>query len=459
MAVNPISLAQALRLAAAPRVAFVGAGGKTSAMFRLARELPGPVLATTTTHLGLDQLQLADRIIHLQSAADLPTSLGELSAGVNLFMGAPAGGERTAGPDAASLDQLLVFADAHHLPLLIEADGSRMLPVKAPAAHEPVIPPSVDTVVVVAGLSALGRPLSDDYVHRVELFSGLSGLPRMCLITADALQRVLLHPDGGLKNIPPQAKRVALLNQADTPELLQAAISMTGSPYAGAPGLLAEYDAVIPAVRGEPLAVYERVGGILLAAGAARRWRQGGQELPKQLALVDGEPLVRRAARRALEAGLDPLIVITGYLAEQVQPALDGLAVQVVYCPQWDEGMSASLKAGLAQLPAGPGSAIFLLADQPFLPADVLSELAHAHARSLAKITAPRIAGRRANPVLFDRVLFPGLLQLSGDAGGRSLFDQVAPADISWVDRSDEHAFVDVDTWEAYRQAVDHESR
>ena len=103
---------------------------------------------------------------------------------------------------------------SNELPLLVEADGSRRLPLKAPAPHEPVIPEWVNTVVVVAGLSGLGKLLDPAWVHRPEIFAHLSGLELNAPVTSDGLINVLTHPQGGLKDIPYGARRVALLNQA-----------------------------------------------------------------------------------------------------------------------------------------------------------------------------------------------------------------------------------------------------
>jgi molybdenum cofactor cytidylyltransferase len=131
------------------------------------------------------------------------------------------------------LERIHTLAERHKIPLLIEADGSRMKPVKAPAAHEPVIPPFVETVVVVAGLSALGQPLTPEWVHRPEIFANLSGLTPGERITPESLVRVLSHQRGGLKDIPEGARRLVLLNQADTPELQAVAGSMAGALLAG----------------------------------------------------------------------------------------------------------------------------------------------------------------------------------------------------------------------------------
>ena len=164
-----------------------------------------------------------------------------------------------------------------NLSLLIEADGSRQKPLKAPAAHEPPIPDFVDTVIVVAGLSALGKPLDDRHVHRAEIFSQLSGLPMGQMITPESLTRVLSHPEGGLKNIPTHARRVALLNQADTPELQSIGGNMARQ-------LLNEFDSVVVgSLHQKDLQTVERCAGIVLAAGESRRFGLSKQLLDWKL--------------------------------------------------------------------------------------------------------------------------------------------------------------------------------
>ena len=196
-----------------PRLAIVGAGGKSSLLFRLARAF-GTALLTNSAHLSLEQTRLADRCLTVTSPEDVPEQVG---AGLTLLTGLPDTRGRALGLDEACLARVHALADRLNLPLLIEADGSRCLPLKAPALHEPPIPPWVDAVVVVAGLSGLGRPLDAATVYRPEDFAALSGLALGELVTPEALARVLTHPQGGLKNIPPGARRFALLNQADDP--------------------------------------------------------------------------------------------------------------------------------------------------------------------------------------------------------------------------------------------------
>lgn len=226
----PPNLRTALGLGTTPRVAFVGAGGKTTTIFRLAKEYPSPVIVTATSHLELFQTKLANHHFLLDETLDLPGDLADEISGITLFSGTQS--ERSvAGLEGDALRKVFSLANQKDAPLLIEADGSRRHPLKAPAAHEPPIPNFVDTVVVVAGLSALGKPCSSEWVHRPEIYAQLSGLQQGEIITMEAIINVLQHPLGGLKNIPPTARKITLLNQADTPELRNKAEVMKEELY------------------------------------------------------------------------------------------------------------------------------------------------------------------------------------------------------------------------------------
>ncbi len=329
-----MNLLHSLRLSPAPRLAFVGAGGKTTALYRLARDFSAPVLVTTTTHLSVEQAQLGDRHILVESPSQVEALFAHPLEGITVCTAPPDASGRLGGLSGESLALLLRLADGMHAPLLVEADGSRQLPVKAPAAHEPVIPAFVDTVVVVAGLSALGKPLSAQTAHRPQEFARISGLSPGETIDPAALSRVLLHPQGSLKGIPPGARRILLLNQADT-DLLQsqAHAMLLGRP--DQPSFFPAYHAVLIAslVRSEIYAVHEPVAGILLAAGGASRYGS-----PKQLLEYQGVPLVRRVAQVALASGVSPLIVVSGAYTPEIRLALQGLDVKLVHNLEWQEG-------------------------------------------------------------------------------------------------------------------------
>ena len=221
-----MQLDHAFRISNPACVALTGSGGKTTAMFQLARCLGAvegrsgtagqPVIVTATTHLHINQIKLADS----HWAGEKPADFARLSDnlhGVMLVTG-PVDGDRTKGLDNSTIHWLHEFCNRHALPLLIEADGSRQHPLKAPSENEPPIPDFIGEVVVVAGLAGLGKPLGAEFVHRPEIFAQLSGLAAGETISAEGLLRVLTHPGGGLKNIPAQARRLALLNPGKIPD-------------------------------------------------------------------------------------------------------------------------------------------------------------------------------------------------------------------------------------------------
>ena len=233
------NLRVALGLGEIPRVAFVGSGGKTTALFQLAREYTSPVIVTATSRLEIFQTKQANFHFRFDEThgwnETMPTSI----SGITLFSGHK-GMRSVAGLEEGPLQEVLSLADIASAPLLIEADGSRRHPLKAPDTHEPPIPQFVDTVVVVAGFSALGKPCTDSWVHRPEIYARLSGLQIGERISLTAIKNVLCHPLGGLKNIPNHARKVMLLNQVDTPELFEKAEILAAS-------LLPTFDCVVSA--------------------------------------------------------------------------------------------------------------------------------------------------------------------------------------------------------------------
>lgn len=462
-------LSQALRLDRSTRLAFVGAGGKSSALFRSGRDLladltkrqesPARVLLAATTHLSLDQTTLADRhfILEAERASRLETM--ELPEGLCLFTGAPTTDNRTTGLSPEWMDWVLSQADRLDAPLLIEADGSKQCPLKAPASHEPVIPVWMSEVVVTAGLSGVGKPLEAEWVHRPERFALLGGIAIGQPVSLEALERVLCHPQGGLKGIPPRARRIVLLNQADDAERKAIANRMV-------PHLLEVYQAVViasleptgltksetEAIRpgsGQVWAVHEPIAGIVLAAGGASRMGQ-----TKQMLEWRGRPLVWHVAQAGLRAGLSPLIVVTGYRAEELRQALADLPVVYAHNEHWQAGQSTSVRAGVMSLPAHSGGVVFLLADQPLVSAELVRSLVEKHVESLAPIVAPLVGGQRANPVLFDQVTFPELCALQGDVGGRTLFSRYP---VTWLPWNEPAVLIDIDTPQDYQRLLDAE--
>lgn len=415
---------QALRVTPGAVVTFTGAGGKTTAMWRLGHELAAAgwrVVATTTTRLGKDQLDRFPHVLIHPTPEALKAALC-----TRPFVLAVAGLDSAQGK-AVGLEPECVAAwqDVADV-VLVEGDGSRGLPLKAPGPGEPVVPTSTTHLVCCVGLSALGRPLDGATVHRPERVAALTGLAPGEPITPAALARLLLHPDGPGRGGGEGVQRYLLANGADdlreseAPEALWVRLAATP-----------QWDAVLTAqVAKEPpvLAVYGHLSAVVLAAGASVRFGA-----PKQLALWQGQPLLRHVVLQALAAPVQEIIVVLGAYYEEVAAVLAGLPVMLVYNPDWQAGQSTSIRAGLHACAAQAQGALFILGDQPSLPADLLQTLVNTHRRTLAPIVAPRHGGRRGNPLLFDRRCFPELRQLTGDIGGRALLTSHADA-IAWVE-------------------------
>lgn len=157
-------------------------------------------------------------------------------------------------------------------------------------------------------------------------------------------------------------------------------------------------------------------GAILLAAGASRRLGHA-----KQLIEIDGEPLLRRAARALLATQPLDCVVVLGHEAERMRPALAGLAVREVVAADHESGLSASLRAGIAALDPGCAGALVALTDQPALQVRHLLALCDAWRAQPLRAVASAYAGVLGVPALLPRTWFADLAHLHGDVGAREL--------------------------------------
>jgi len=213
-----LTLAEALGIGAGDVVALVGGGGKTTAMFRLARELVERgerALTTTTTHIFAAQIALAPAHVSATDATE-ETIAAALAAHRHVLVVGPSDAPtgRAAGVSLELFGRLRAWCPG--VCLLNEADGSRMRPFKAPADHEPATPVETTLVVPVVGADIFGKVLDAEHVHRPELVSRLSGAPLGTVVTPELVARVLAHAEGGLKNVPSGARVVALINKVET---------------------------------------------------------------------------------------------------------------------------------------------------------------------------------------------------------------------------------------------------
>ncbi len=154
------------------------------------------------------------------------------------------------------------------------------------------------------------------------------------------------------------------------------------------------------------------VAGVLLAAGTSSR--MGSNKLLFEL---EGESLLRRAARRALAGGLTPLLVVLGHEAERAERELYGLPCRVVVNPDYERGITSSLQSGVAALPPEVRAVVVMLADMPFVTPEMVAALVARYRTSTAPLVISDYEGVNAPPMLYDRALFGELLAMPEGSG------------------------------------------
>jgi len=191
-------------------------------MFALAEAAQKPVCLTTTTKLMREEGQgIAEHIFFTDFATDPGNSFrqAEISLVTNSLTEST---QKWQGLSLLQAAELISVCRQEKVTCLIEADGARHLPLKAPAEWEPVIPELVDQVIVVLGLSSIGKLLNDETVFREAIFSELTGLRPGEPIRLEHVLKMLNHPEGGLKGIPPKSKAAVVFNQADASSFIPA---------------------------------------------------------------------------------------------------------------------------------------------------------------------------------------------------------------------------------------------
>jgi len=439
-------LADALDIRRGDIVAFVGAGGKTGALFCLAGELVDRglrVITTTTTRMAANERLLAPSSLTIDQIDRVVASLAATSH-VFVYDHLDEEQGKVIGLDPEQVTELAKMADI----VLIEADGARRLPLKGPYPHEPVIPDSTTLVVPIAGIDAVGQYLDNDHVYGAENIARHLDIPRMPTVIIDGalVGLVLAHHQLGLKGVPDKARVAALLNKhtaSAIQEVKQAATAALSSPHIDRVliGAVQESD---PVQR-----IQRRVGAVVLAAGLSLRMGEPKVLLPWS----EGSTIIHEIVRTTVETGLfAEVVVVTGKWDTEIRQQVNELPVRIVHNSHFAEGeMISSVQTGLRELSPQIGAALILLGDQPDLESAVITKVLTAYTKTLSPIVAPVYQGRRGHPVLFDRSLWSELLALQADAAPRDILRAHA-SEICEVKVDTGTIFQDIDTPQDYNQ-------
>jgi molybdenum cofactor cytidylyltransferase len=188
-----------------------------------------------------------------------------------------------------------------------------------------------------------------------------------------------------------------------------------------------------------------RIAALILAAGQSRRMGA----LNKMIAEVDGKPMVAHALAAVTASQAGPVVVVTGHDPDAVRAALAGHEIRFVHNPHYAEGLSTSLRAGLAALPPDIDGVLVCLGDMPRVTHETLNRLIAAYNPVEGRaICVPTVEGKRGNPVLWDRRFFAEMQDLAGDVGARHLIGAHADQ-VCEVPMEGNGALLDIDTPEA----------
>jgi molybdenum cofactor cytidylyltransferase len=188
------------------------------------------------------------------------------------------------------------------------------------------------------------------------------------------------------------------------------------------------------------------IAAVILAAGRSRRMAPHNKLLVTDQA---GKPMIARVVDNVLSSKARPILVVTGHMAEQVEQAMGGRPVRFVHAGDYADGLSASLKAGIAAVPPECAAAIICLGDMPLVTGRMIDRLISLYDADEGRlIVLPTFRGKQGNPMLWDKRFFPEILEVSGDSGARFLVGRHAES-VAEVEMADDGVLRDFDTTES----------
>jgi len=423
-------------------IVFVGAGGKSSLMIALAGSLSGRVLITTTTRMFDAQIESA--------AASLPGTICrypdlsslDIENGMSktFLVAGPLSDDKVSGVPLDLPALLLARADIDTV--LVEADGAKMLPVKAPAAHEPAMPMKATLVVPVLGIDSLGEQIQN-VAHRAVLVARLLGKTVADRLTQEDLAMLLAHHDGGLKSVPINARVIPAINKVETPEQLTAARQIA---HLALQQPRFQQIVISQALSDGPvIEVHKRVTAVILAAGQSKRMGRSKQQLSWGETTILGQTI-----RNLQESAVHDNLVVTGYEAAAIEAIAAAEGVPTVTNARYAEGeMLSSLQTAVTQLSQNIAAVLVMMADQPMVETGTINSLLEAYWQGMGDIIAPVYGGRRGNPVLIDRRHFSEILALPAGAAPRDLLQR---HEVYLVPVQSKSVLQDIDRLEDYQQ-------
>ena len=448
---NSFNLAYTLEIGDREIAAAYGGGGKTTLLNRLARELAGTgrkvLLTTTTKILRPDNIPVVVTSSFKEAMVQIRKLFDQHS--IVVLGSSLLANNKIKGIETKWLGEFYAFVPY----ILVEADGAARKPIKGFASFEPVFPPNATLLLPLLGLDALGVKLDTQNVHRPELLGEIAEIMPGERIEINHINRYLQYAIKLGTEAVPGARIITVINKMDLlaePASIQEIKGyLSGHPAVSRLLFTSLQDNFPVKFVFDPAKAIPFISCITLAAGCSER--MGKDKLALK---IKGKTILEHSVGNALQSKAGEVIVVTRPESLWVKELFQGQRVKVVVNPFYRQGISSSIKEGLAALHPLSQGAIFALGDQPFIESDVYNNLIEAYDRKLRMVTCPLYEGKRGNPVLFDRRTWSALLELKGDRGGQQLFAHLPDNEIYNVETSCSGVLEDIDTPDDYQELL-----
>lgn len=467
-------------------VSIVGAGGKTTLMYFLGKELEAAgyrTLMTTTTMLYypeeedastvlLGKDSLMEFLITEKSKSSM-TPGTEGNASKSILFGSHIietdekkikGFEKV---EMESLEKSGLFEKFDFV--LIEADGSKRKSVKASNDSEPVIIEITDAVIGVVGLDCLEKEINEENVHRAEAFAKLMNKKLGDRITDIDIKDLAISKEGLFKNTPSHSKKILILNKAET-ERIEAGktiINLIRKEYEmNANRAIAEksYSDKSAEIEHFMLASLEqgliynsyplKLTKIVFGAGVGKRMNAqkllldlNGKSIIEHVLLTVGKIKSSRNGFGVNDLTTETILV---YSDDRIKETAERYEIDsIIRNPEPERGMSNSLKLTVSNSSKDTDAYMFFMGDQPFITEDSINKLIKFWMKDTTRIVVPYFAGKRGNPVIFPSLFYDKLMAVTGDKGGRDVI--ISNLDkVSFLEIENEMEGLDIDDPETY---------
>lgn len=426
-------------------VAFIGAGGKTSALIGLGYELyeQGWRVLTTTTHvIDEEQLQLMPHVMRYDANPEaISAALSEHSF---VFLYDRIASGKVYGPNVEWTHQLLDTIDSDVL--LIEADNAEGRPLKASYSDEPFVPSEASLIIPIASLSALNQPLDDEHIYNSEAMIEKYGFYPGSTVRSPWIAQVLRDEELGLRGIPEKSRIVVYINQTPEKGYLRSRARLIAK--------LALKESRIHAVAlgsvraSNPVYELQRsVGAIVLAAGQASRMGEPKVLLPWH----KDRSIIEHIVEQLIRVRIEHINVVTGWYANDVKKLMKPMGMKTVHNRAYKTGeMVTSLQAGLRAMPDNVAAALVVLGDQPRIQPKVIYQILKAYSEGQGDLIAPTYQTQRGHPILIGRKYWAEILDLRSNQSPRIVIENYAD-DIIHIPVNTDSVLQDVDTPQDYQ--------